>query len=184
MKRDLLSEPEVDKARRVYEYINRANYAEEAQAIADQKAAVEAERVEDERAQQRRFYSALTDATNRSTLLTLIVVTALMVALPLTTYYLASTYVFASLSPQYTLAYSGFAAVLAVNVVSCGFGVYALREAEEPETEAERDERENKSRAIQDDWVRRVTHGAMVGVGQWNEELKQRVDAQPDNKQH
>ena len=178
VQRELSAEPPVERARRVYEYINRANYQEAEAAVAEEKELEARERAEEERSKQRSFASALTDATNRSSLYTLLLVSTLMLVVPISAFYLASALLFASFSPNQRLAYSGFVAVVAVNVVSLGFGVYAYYEAEEPETEAEKNEREDKSRAVQDEWVRQVTHGAMTGVGQWNEELKQQMQQQ------
>ena len=178
VQRELRSVKPVEQARAVFEYINRASYAEQEAAVAEEKAVEEAELAEAERSKLTSFASALTDAINRNSLYTLLVVTALMLVVPLSAFYLSSSLLFSSLHPNQRLAYSGFVAVLAVNVVSIGFGLYAYYEPEEPETEAEKHEREEKSRAKQDEWVRQVTHGAMTGVGQWNEELEQAMEEQ------
>ena len=162
--------------RRVYEYINRDTYRQQAREAAEEKAAVEREEEEARRPADdsaRLYQLLLLDRGNRSTLYLLLLVTALMLVLPVSAFYLSSTLLFAGWEDKYRLAFSGLVAVVVVNVLSVGFGLYAYWEKEEDETEEEKDTREGKSRAVMDHWVRQVTHGKMAGVGKTSEETKE-----------
>ena len=172
---ELLNEPALSKAQRVYEYINREHYRDIELEKQNYEAAVAREEEEEKEAAQPKLYSVLfSDPTNRATLHTLLLASAIMLLAPLSTFYGASYLLQAAgWQDKWRLSVSGMCAVAVVNVVSVGFGLYAYWEKEEPETDEERETREGRSRAMQDQWVRTVTKGQMVGVGQWNEEMKQ-----------
>ena len=185
VKADLLNEPPLSKAKRVYEYINREHYRDIERERQQYEEAVAREQAEEKEAVQPKFYQLLfTDPTNRSTLYTLLVASVVMLLAPLATFYTADSLLAAlDWQAKWRLSISGMCAVVVVNVISIGFGLYAYWEKEDAESEEERESRESKTRAAQDDWVRNVTKGQMLGVGKWNEELKHEMqEAQQGRK--
>lgn len=178
VKAALLNEPAISKAKRVYEYINREHYRDIELEKQHYEAAVAREQAEEKEAVQPKFYKLLfSDPTNRSTLYTLLIASTVMLLAPLCTFYGVSAVLTAlGWQDKWRLSVSGMCAVVVVNVITIGFGLYAYWEKEDVETEEEREAREGRSRAVQDQWVRSVTKGAMVGVGKWNEELKQEME--------
>ena len=178
VKSDLLNEPPLSKAKRVYEYINREHYRDIEREKQQYQAAVAREEEEEREAAQPKMYNLLfSDPTNRSTLYTLLVASVVMLLAPLATFYGVSAVLEAAgWQDKWRLSISGMSAVVVVNVISIGFGLYAYWEKEDEETAEERETREGRSRAEQDQWVRHVTKGQMVGVGKWNEEKKQERD--------
>ena len=175
VKSALLNEPSLSKAKRVYEYINREHYQDIEREKHDYQQAVAREEAEEKEAAQPKLYNLLfSDPTNRSTLYTLLVASVVMLLAPLLTFYGVSALLEAAdWQDKWRLSVSGMSAVVVVNVISIGFGLYAYWEKEDEESAEERETREGKTRAVQDEWVRNVTKGQMVGVGKWNEELKQ-----------
>jgi len=151
-------------ARRVFEYINREDIAaEKRKKQQENEANRAAQQQEDEEREAannapRFFDLLLKDKGSRSALLSLIAATLLMIALPLTTFYV-SYEVFAASPENWRLTYSGFLAVIAVNVVAIGFALYAYQEAEDPETEQEKQERIERDQARLDGWVQLITKG-------------------------
>ena len=178
MKADLLNEPALSKAKRVYEYINREHYRDIERSKEAYEAAVARQEADEKEAQQPKLYSLLfSDPTNRSTLYTLLLASAAMLLGPLLTFYGVSSLLYGlGWQDKWRLSVSGACAVVAVNVVSIGFGLYAYWEKEDDETEEERELREGRTRANQDEWVRQATRGQMVAVGKWNEEMKQEIE--------
>lgn len=185
VKSALLNEPALSKAKRVYEYINRDHYGDIEREKQMYDAAVAREEAEQKVAAQPKLYNLLfSDPTNRSTLYTLLIASTVMLLAPLATFYTVSAMLEAAgWQDKWRLSVSGMCAVGVVNVISIGFGLYAYWEKEDVESEEEREAREGRTRAVQDEWVRNVTRGQMVGVNKWNEELKQeREEAQQGRK--
>jgi len=181
IRHEALNSKPIDSAKKVFEYINRGDIEEEkARKLAEEENEKQIKEEEEKlllESQKPKFFKVLLTEVNRSALLTLFLMTALMILIPIGTFYFSFNILFASVEEKWRLTYSGFLAVFTVNVLTIGFGLYAYYEPEDPESEEEKRARIAGDEARADQWVREITRGRMTGRNQMakdeNEENKE-----------